>query len=190
MIIFTDITELKELQLQLEHQAYYDELTQIYNRRAFYQQYEQNYAASAKETASLTVILLDIDHFKKVNDTYGHRVGDEVIIHVVNASKTQLSDDVLFARYGGEEFVIVLNGYGQLEGLALANQICTYVGSQYYVTEDGGLSVTVSLGVAEASYETRETLHQLLNKADQALYAAKEAGRNCAKAYEETQQIV
>ena len=186
LIIFTDITELKELQLQLERQAYYDELTQIYNRRAFFQQCEQDYAIAAKDSSPFTTILIDIDHFKKVNDTYGHHVGDEVIIHVVNTCKKQLPNDALFARYGGEEFVIALNGYNQSYGLALATDICKNIESQYCVTEEGVLNVTISLGVAKASYETAETLQQLLNKADQALYAAKKAGRNRAEAYEET----
>lgn len=186
LIIFTDITELKELQLKLERQAYYDELTQIYNRRAFFQQCEHDYAIAIKNSSSFTVILLDIDHFKKVNDKYGHHIGDKVIIRVVNACKTKLGDDVLFARYGGEEFVIALNGYSQSDGLALANEICAYVASQYCVTEEGSLNVTISLGVAESSHETTETLQQLLNKADQALYAAKKAGRNRAKSYEES----
>lgn len=186
LIIFTDITELKELQLQLERQAYYDELTQIYNRRAFFKQCEQDYATAIKDSSPFTVILLDIDHFKKVNDTYGHHVGDEVIIHVVNACKTKLPDDALFARYGGEEFVIALNGYNQSYGLALATDICKFVESQYCVTEEVVLNITISLGVAEASHETEETLLQLINKADQALYAAKKAGRNRAEAYEET----
>lgn len=91
-----------------------------------------------------------------------------------------------FARYGGEEFVIALNGYNQSYGLALATDICTYVESQYCITEEGVLNVTISLGVAKASHETAETFQQLLNKADQALYAAKKAGRNRAEAYEET----
>lgn len=185
LIIFTDITELKELQLQLEHQAYYDELTQIYNRRAFFQQCEHDYAIAAEDATAFTVILIDIDYFKEVNDTYGHLIGDEVIVHVVNACKMQLTDDVIFARYGGEEFAIALNGYSQLDGLVLANKLCTYVESQQCITEEGILNVTISLGVAEASHESVETLHQLLNKADQALYAAKKAGRNRTIAYEE-----
>lgn len=185
LIIFTDITELKELQLQLERQAYYDELTQIYNRRAFYRQCEQDYANAVKNVSPFTVILLDIDYFKAVNDTYGHQIGDQVIVHVVNACKTQLPNAALFARYGGEEFVIALNGYSQSEGLALANEICTYVAAQCCDTEAGSIPVTISLGVAEASYGTAETLHQLLNNADQALYAAKDAGRNRAVANKE-----
>jgi diguanylate cyclase (GGDEF)-like protein/PAS domain S-box-containing protein len=185
LIIFTDITELKELQLQLEHQAYYDELTQIYNRRAFFQQCEEYYAIATKDSSPFTVILIDIDHFKKVNDTYGHHVGDEVLIHVVNACKIQLPNDALFARYGGEEFVIALKGYNQSYCLALATDICTYVESQYCVTEEWMLNVTISIGVAEASHETAETLQQLLNKADKALYTAKKAGRNRAGVYED-----
>lgn len=184
LIIFTDITELKEMQQQLERQAYYDELTQIYNRRAFFQHCEHNYFDATKEPSPFTVLLLDIDHFKKVNDTYGHHIGDEVLVHFVNTCKTRLPAGALFARYGGEEFVVVLNGYSQSEGLALATDLCRYIEPQYYETEHGSLNITISVGVAQALHETAETLHQLLNKADQALYAAKKAGRNCAVSYE------
>ncbi|MEK4627747.1 MAG: diguanylate cyclase [Solibacillus sp.] len=185
IIIFADITKLKELQLQLERQAYYDELTQINNRRAFFQQCEQDFITATTNSTPFTIILLDIDHFKKVNDTYGHHIGDEIIVHVVNRCKTQLPDTALFARSGGEEFVIALNGYNQIDALALAKDLCTSMESQVCVTEKASLNVTVSLGIAEANYETAETLHQLLNKADQALYSAKKAGRNRTGVYEE-----
>ncbi|WP_431027745.1 diguanylate cyclase [Lysinibacillus sp. LZ02] len=190
LIIFTDITELKMLQQQLEHQAYYDELTQIYNRRAFFQQCEQDFAAAKKYISPFTIILLDIDYFKRVNDTYGHHAGDQLIVHVVKACQTQLEEGALFARYGGEEFVLALKGYNGLQGEAVANQIRKYVESQSCMTEEGKINVTLSLGVAEASHETDETLYQLLNKADQALYAAKAAGRNRVHVYEANEEVL
>lgn len=185
LLMFTDITELKKLQEQLKKQAYYDELTKIYNRRAFFQQCEEDFVQAKNEGIPFTLLLIDIDFFKSVNDTYGHDVGDQMLVHVVNACQTQLTDDMLFARYGGEEFVIALKGYTAKEGEAIANQIRQYVESSPLVSSKGIHSVTLSLGVAEASYEEDETLNLVLNRADKALYSAKHNGRNQVQIYRE-----
>ncbi|MBT2657636.1 diguanylate cyclase [Bacillus sp. ISL-18] len=183
LIIFTDITELKRLQVKLEHLAYYDELTQIFNRRAFFQQCEQEFSAAKKDSLPFTMILCDIDYFKRVNDTYGHHVGDQLLVHVVKVCQTQLKEDILFARYGGEEFVLALKGWTVVEGEVLANKLRKQVEAQPLLTTEGVISVTLSSGVAEAMEDTEETLHQLLNKADKALYSAKREGRNQVQVY-------
>lgn len=125
-----------------------------------------------------------------MNDTYGHDVGDQMLRHVVKVCQTQLEEGILFARYGGEEFVLALNGSTALEGEALANQLRRHVEAQPLITAEGAISVTLSSGVAEATQETEETLHQLLNKADIALYAAKREGRNRVCVYTETQKVL
>ncbi|MCV9886532.1 histidine kinase N-terminal 7TM domain-containing diguanylate cyclase [Metabacillus halosaccharovorans] len=178
LIIFTDITELKRLQVKLEQLAYYDELTQIYNRRAFFQKSEQEFAEAKKRSIPFTMILIDIDYFKKVNDTYGHHIGDQLLKHVVKACQTQLNEGELFARYGGEEFVLALKGCTAIEGEEIANKLRRYVETQPLRSDKGDIYVTLSLGVAEASEERDETLYQLLNHADKALYRAKGEGRN------------
>ncbi|MEH7747299.1 GGDEF domain-containing protein [Neobacillus drentensis] len=103
--------------------------------------------------------------------------------HVVNVFQAQLKEDVLFARYGGEEFVLALKGRTGLEGEALANQLRKSVEAQPLMTTEGVIPVTFSSGVAEAVKVKEETLYQLLNKADQALYAAKREGRNLVRVY-------
>jgi diguanylate cyclase (GGDEF)-like protein len=185
LLIFTDITELKNLQVKLEHQAYYDELTQIYNRRAFFKYCEQDFTKAKKISTPFTIILMDIDYFKGVNDRYGHNVGDQLLVHVVDIVKTELEQVGLFARYGGEEFVLALNGYTLQEAVALANQLRRAVESKHLITADEVITVTLSFGVAEASEDKDITLYQLLNKADKALYLAKQAGRNQVQAYNE-----
>ncbi|PJN88919.1 histidine kinase N-terminal 7TM domain-containing diguanylate cyclase [Bacillus sp. mrc49] len=177
LIIFTDITELKRLQMKLEHLAYHDELTQIYNRRAFFEKCEKVFPPANEVSLPFTIILIDIDYFKRVNDTYGHNVGDQLLKHVVSACQLQLSKDILFARYGGEEFVLALKGTVS-EGETLANQLRRFIETQPLSTADEVISVTISCGVSEATIGTGETLHQLLHKADEALYSAKRAGRN------------
>lgn len=183
LIIFTDITELKMLQVKLEHQAYYDELTQIFNRRAFFQQCEQNFTRAKENSMPFTIILADVDHFKKVNDTYGHYIGDQLLVHVTKVFQSQLRKDILFARYGGEEFVLALDGYTILEGKELANQLRRFLETQPLITHEGVISVTLSFGVAEASKDKEETLYQVLNKSDKALYSAKRDGRNQVNTY-------
>lgn len=185
LLIFTDITEIKRLQVKLEHQAYYDELTQIYNRRAFFEKCEQEFAAAKRDSLPFTIILIDVDYFKKVNDTYGHYVGDQLLVHVVEVCRTQLKDGMLFARYGGEEFVLAIKGSPASAGEAFANQLRKSVENQPLVTAEEVVSVTLSSGVAESGEETDETLFQLLNQADQALYSAKRAGRNQVQVFSE-----
>lgn len=185
LLIFTDITEVKRLQLQLEQQAFYDDLTQIYNRRAFFQMCDQYFAEATEEKRSLTVILMDIDHFKKVNDTYGHAVGDQVLKHVVKLCQEQLNADQLFGRYGGEEFVLALRNTDLPAGEKVAEQLRQHVEDHPFYMKEGVLPVTLSLGVASANHEPEETLFQLLNQADHALYVAKEDGRNRVSVFAE-----
>ncbi|MDZ5710702.1 histidine kinase N-terminal 7TM domain-containing diguanylate cyclase [Jeotgalibacillus haloalkalitolerans] len=183
LLIFTDITEVKRLQLQLEHLAYYDELTQIYNRRAFFRKCDQYFAEAKDHKLPLTVILMDIDHFKRVNDTYGHAVGDQVLNHMVKVCEEKLEPGQLFGRYGGEEFVLALQNTDLIKGEELAEQLRHYVEDHPFKMEEGVLPITLSLGVSSANHEPDETLFQLLNQADKALYQAKEGGRNRVKAY-------
>nr|WP_239581565.1 diguanylate cyclase [Jeotgalibacillus terrae] len=185
LIIFTDITEVKRLQLQLEHHAYHDELTQIYNRRAFFQKCEQYFSQAMENKLPLTVILLDIDHFKKVNDTYGHAVGDDVLKHMVKVCQEILGPDVLFGRYGGEEFVIALRETDLKAGEQLADRLRVHVEKNPFPMEEGLLPVTLSLGVSCVLHEPDETLFQLLNQADKALYEAKRKGRNRVSVFDQ-----
>ncbi|WP_268807890.1 histidine kinase N-terminal 7TM domain-containing diguanylate cyclase [Metasolibacillus fluoroglycofenilyticus] len=179
VIIFNDITELKDLQLKLEQLAYYDELTQIYNRRAFFEKCMQLYTVAKEQNAPFTVMLMDVDYFKKVNDTYGHAIGDQVLAHVAQVCKSQLKDKELFARYGGEEFVLALPNYSVVEAEQLGNQIRQAIENTPLVKDDIVVATTISGGLAEAAKEIEETLYQLLNAADKALYRAKHNGRNC-----------
>lgn len=183
LLIFTEITELKRLQMTLEHRAYHDELTQIYNRRAFFEKCEQELMVAKQKAQPYSLMIFDIDYFKKVNDTYGHDVGDQLLSHVVYVCQSLLKDEVLFARYGGEEFVIGLANYSVLEGKVLANQLRILLESKPLMTQEIAISVTISCGVAEASESEEGSLDELIKKADQALYEAKRDGRNQVKVY-------
>lgn len=174
LLIFTDITELMQLHKKLEHQAHFDELTQLYNRRAFFEKSNREFDQLRAQSAPFTVILIDVDHFKKVNDTYGHHVGDEVLVHVAKTIRLQFAGQALFARYGGEEFIGSVKASLE-EGITLAEKLRRAIEQQPVMTEGGPVKITVSIGAAEMK---NETLHQLLQRADQALYKAKETGRN------------
>lgn len=187
LLIFTDMTELKKLQAQLEHQAYYDELTGVHNRRAFLQQAEKELAAARKEGVPFSVILMDIDHFKKVNDTYGHHTGDELLVHVAETCRTELDAGYLFARYGGEEFVIALKGLPATAAVQAGNRMRQQLKMRPLESESATIAVTMSMGVAEG---TDKLLHQLLNEADKALYEAKEAGRDQVRVHEAVRETV
>ncbi|MFC6464712.1 diguanylate cyclase [Marinilactibacillus sp. GCM10026970] len=183
LIMFTDITEVKKLQSLLEQQAYYDDLTQIYNRRAFLKQCELEYEQSVLEQTPFSVMIMDVDYFKKVNDVYGHHMGDRLLEHVVRICQSYLVNEELFARYGGEEFVFAIKNCPQVQAERLANRIRVAVERTPLITSEGELSVTLSLGVVESIKEIGETVSDLLNKADKALYQAKETGRNKVNVY-------
>lgn len=183
ILIFTDVTELKELQLKLEYQANYDGLTQIYNRRAFMDYCEQIFLEAKEKSIPFSVILMDIDYFKKVNDTYGHHIGDQLLKHVVTIFENQLTAEQIFARYGGEEFALSLNGYTATEAELLGNKLRKSIEGQSLSSSKGLISVTFSMGIAQAIPNKAETIDQLLNKADKALYSAKQAGRNQVHIY-------
>ena len=184
LIILTDITEMKSLQQQLEHQAYHDDLTDVFNRRAFFLKCGAEFTAAKDMDAPFTVILIDIDHFKLVNDTYGHHTGDLLLKHVADVCKLDLGKGRLFARYGGEEFVVSLMGSIE-EGAEAAESLRREVEAKPLRTGSDTIAVTLSCGVACLADQPEETLYQLLNKADKALYAAKREGRNCVRIYYE-----
>ncbi|MTD31161.1 histidine kinase N-terminal 7TM domain-containing protein [Planomicrobium sp. YIM 101495] len=183
LLILNDITEEKNLKMKLEELVYYDDLTGIYNRRAFFAQSNRQLASAKEQGVHFTIVLIDIDHFKRVNDTYGHHVGDRLLRHIVKVCEEQLEEGMLFARYGGEEFVLVLEGLDAAAGQELAERLRRQIEQTSLETATGVISVTLSSGVAELSQEDGESIDQLLNKADLALYAAKRQGRNRVEVY-------
>lgn len=161
----------------MEERATTDGLTGLTNHRAFQERFEQLHALAERTGQRFAVILTDIDHFKSVNDTYGHPVGDVVLKRVaaVLASRARKVDVV--ARYGGEEFVLVLPDTDG-EGAALhGNRLREEIAAQVMRSEHGNFHVTMSMGIAEFPRDARDRA-ALIDKADQALYRCKEGGRN------------
>ena len=152
-----------------------DGMTGLTNHRTFKERASEALARANRSGRPLSVILTDIDHFKKVNDTHGHAVGDEVIKAVANVLASSARDIDIVARYGGEEFAIVLEECDDESAVTIAERIREKVKELLFDGADGEFSVTLSLGVAR--YEG-QSLADLVDEADQALYAAKRGGRD------------
>ncbi len=168
---------LREANDRLADLATRDPLTGIFNRRAFMERLDHEWSASLRHGHPFCVMILDLDNFKEVNDTYGHLVGDTVLREVARRVKEQMRDTDLLARYGGEEFVVLTPHTDAAAACIVAERIRHAAGNVPIHLEGTSLVVTVSIGVAQGRPAT-ETQTGLFNRADAALYAAKTAGRN------------
>ncbi|WP_319584799.1 diguanylate cyclase [uncultured Pseudodesulfovibrio sp.] len=173
-----DITDRKKTEGQLELMANTDELTGIYNRRYFIEQLEVEFLRSRRYKTKTSLILFDADNFKKINDTYGHDVGDEVLVYLTKAAKENLREVDCLARFGGEEFIILLPETHLKDALIVAERIRSFVEQAEFLLDDGAiLHFTVSLGVTEI-HGDEEGHSQVIKRADTAMYRAKQTGRN------------
>jgi two-component system cell cycle response regulator len=154
-----------------------DGLTQIYNKRYFLETLEREIARSQRYRRSLSLVMFDIDHFKKINDSYGHLAGDYVLKHLASTVKTKIRREDLFARYGGEEFAIVLPEIDGINSKAFAEKIRQLVEKQDFRFENTRIQVTIAMGVGAIDDEHGDAA-TLIKQADDYLYAAKSAGRN------------
>lgn len=174
-------TDLLRINL-LETENITDPLTKVYNRRYLERRLDEEVARSKRYSLELSVLMLDIDHFKRVNDTYGHQAGDVTLATLSRLVKTSLRDLDVVARYGGEEFLVICTNTG-IDGAALvAERLRHLVESHQIGIPDGSggshaIQISISIGVASlsASVDSKE---KLVQAADQALYRAKEGGRN------------
>lgn len=175
--LIEDVTERKNLELALAKMATTDALTGLPNRVRLYERGEQERYRAVRYSHPLVALMIDIDHFKAVNDKYGHAAGDEVLARVAHTCSNVLRSTDLMARLGGEEFAVLLSETAVPAGIALAERLRQLVADQSVQTERGLLSVTVSVGVAGLQAEDT-SFEAVLKRADAALYKAKAAGRN------------
>ena len=166
-----------ELQQSLRFAATHDFLTGLLNRSEILATLERELARGGREGKPTTVILGDIDHFKRVNDTLGHGAGDEVLKEIARRLKLDLRPYDIVGRYGGEEFLIILPGCSLGAGARRADSIRNLVGKDRIQTPYGEVSATISMGVSETSVRGR-SVTEFLREADVSLYAAKKNGRN------------
>lgn len=154
-----------------------DSLTGIANRRHFFDLANHAIAVAKRYGHPLALILFDLDHFKRINDTWGHQYGDSVLQQVVQFAQGCLRDTDLYARYGGEEFMVLLPQSDGAEALTVAERIRQAIAEQDFITPQGVAAVTVSLGIASLDGPD-DSLESLIQRADDAMYQAKAGGRN------------
>jgi diguanylate cyclase (GGDEF)-like protein len=165
-------------QRQMSESALRDGLTRAYNKRYFSERIESELQYSLRHDAPVSLIFLDIDHFKRINDVHGHQAGDHVLVQLAALAMSMLGEDEVFARYGGEEFAVIARGMDAAAGEALAERFRTTMENHRFVFGDAPIPVTISVGVSYAPGLGVATIVDFVARADEALYAAKRAGRN------------
>ena len=173
IIIFDEITKELERIRVLKEKASKDSLTKLFNRGKFDNVLSQEISLANETQAPLSVIFLDIDHFKIVNDSYGHDAGDSVLVELAELLRKTTRNGDFIARWGGEEFIITLQSTTVVQASVIAEKIRENI-EQHNFTNGG--NQTISLGVSE--YAFNESKESLLKRVDEALYRAKDSGRN------------
>ncbi len=166
--------ELVEANARLEALATLDGLTGLKNRRIFQEQLVFQIALAKRTASPLSVLLIDVDHFKRINDTFGHLMGDRYLQAMATILQQHSRDVDIVARYGGEEFVIVLLNTNQIDAMSVAEKLRRTVETESWPMT----AITISIGVSTLSQDVHDET-RLLSSADQALYRSKERGRNC-----------
>lgn len=167
---------------EIQTLAITDSLTGLYNRRHFYQMANMEFIRSSRYNRPLSLLMIDVDHFKRINDTYGHLVGDKVLNNVAQKCFLKVRGGDLAGRYGGEEFTLLLPETNEASALALAERLREMIAETPLMIDQGPVNITVSIGVAQKD-NSCNNLEDLLRRSDEALYNAKNAGRNCVKVW-------
>lgn len=176
--LFTDITEFKEHQQQLEHIAHYDALTHLPNRVLLADRLKQALARSHRTGSALAVLYIDLDGFKSVNDSYGHDLGDQLLINIANRWTQALREGDTLARIGGDEFIVILVDLEQGQDYQTILQRLLNAAAEPINVNQNVLRVSASIGVTLYPQDPSDA-DQLMRHADQAMYLAKQAGKNC-----------
>ncbi len=175
--------ELSEANARLEQLALIDQITALYNRHYFFQVAQHFWEESRRYKLPMVAIMMDIDNFKSVNDTYGHLFGDHVLKQIAARLRTNTRKSDILARYGGEELILIASNTDMLTGLVLAERLRFAVAAEPYVMGSCSATVTISLGVSGTELANFPDFEGLLNSSDHALYRAKHAGKNCIYTY-------
>lgn len=176
--------QLQQQNRELTEAVGTDSLTDTANRRRFNQFITDAFATARAEGSALSVLFMDVDHFKQFNDTYGHPTGDRVLVEVAGLLKRTVPASGLVCRYGGEEFAVILPGTSRREAAMLAERVRTTLEQAAVASDEGrSLRITASIGVASDQAGVFECVEQLVKAADQGVYAAKRAGRNCVRVF-------
>lgn len=176
-LVYQDAVD-QSYQQNLFKAANTDPLTQLYNKRFFMESLEKEFSFSRRSSQPLSLIMFDIDYFKRINDTYGHVAGDTILKLVGSLLTTQTRLENIACRFGGEEFAIILRGANASEAKQVAERIRGIFQSQKVLSKSKEITFTVSIGVATFNGKNFSTSEEFLLKADELLYQAKQNGRN------------
>ena len=168
-----------EANKKLQYIATHDELTKVFNRSAIFDFLENEILRLKRNKSILLAMMYDIDHFKNINDTYGHQFGDFVLYQVIQFIKQIVREVDLIGRYGGDEFLILLPETEMKKGSEIANRIFKKINKEKFKYNDVAVKISISIGVSE--YREDETMDEFIARVDNALYDAKNSGRNCVK---------
>jgi len=172
-----NITERKAMEDHLKRLATTDPLTALNNRRSFYEKSEHERKKALRFKHAFSILMLDIDHFKAINDTYGHDVGDDVLKAIAGVLAGSLRDVDILGRMGGEEFAITLPETSMPKAVQVAERIRATIDALVVEAESNAIDMKISIGVASLTADG-ESVESLLTQADKLLYQAKEHGRN------------
>ena len=173
LVTFIDISMMTLENVKMKNKVYIDNLTGVYNRNKIDEVFEDTIIKAQRYDEVFSLILIDIDHFKNFNDTYGHLIGDEILVSLAQTISKITRDTDTFARWGGEEFVIVLPNTAKENAAIVAEYLRNNIAKIQHETAGG---ITASFGIAQ--YENGDTEKSMYEKCDKALYTAKENGRN------------
>jgi len=172
---------LVEARESMRFQATHDLLTSLWNRGVITELITREVLRSRRERSCTAIMMCDIDHFKKVNDTYGHATGDEVLREVARRLQTSVRSYDMVGRYGGEEFLLALNRCDPGSAVSRAENLRAVVGGRPIQTANGKVTITISIGLALSTEFGNCNVDEIMHEADMALYAAKTGGRNCVR---------
>jgi len=181
---FTYHDNLDEMfQRQMYESALRDGLTKAFNKKYFTDRLESEFTFATRHASPLALVLFDIDHFKKVNDTHGHQAGDHVLFEISTLLSGALRAEDVFARYGGEEFAVICRGSDETQAQVVGERMRKSVESHRFVYEGTLIPVTISVGIAVLPNAAVKDANDVVGFADQALYKSKNAGRNRVTVY-------
>ncbi len=180
LTLMIDISEKKIIEQQLEEHSKKDTLTNIYNRRYIFDQLELYLNNFIKTNQIFSITIMDIDFFKNINDTYGHIVGDYVLIEFTKFISKYLKTNQILGRYGGEEFIIISNGESKLDSNKQIYDILSKINQKTFIIKSHKIKFTFSAGISDTLFFNKDTItvEKLINNADERLYKAKKTGRN------------
>ncbi len=170
-------TSLTMSYASLQNDYLYDDLTKVYNRRAGLIRLNEEFARAKRSGSTLSVAMVDADHFKHINDSYGHLVGDKVLTHIASTLKSGLRECDIVVRYGGEEFLILLPDTGGSQASLPLNRLRRKIAENNFEQNGLDIQMSVSIGIATMSSRDEDPMDTVL-RADNALYFAKSSGRN------------